>query len=142
MPSLSIKPVLAQAPSLGNGILCVARGKTDKGTKIYFYTSVIDDASIQRKRPVAVTIVESVTDIAEADVVVIDQKRQSITIDAFGAATPPQMQPVGLALTTYQGNNTFKGKSQAGTPLSFSLDNNDRVFKLQHGNVKYTGVCH
>jgi hypothetical protein len=109
LPSLSIKPVLAQAPSLGNGILCVARGKTDKGTKIYFYTSVIDDASIQRKRPVAVTIVESVTDIAEADVVVIDQERQSITIDAFGAATPPQMQPVGLALTTYQGNNTFRG---------------------------------
>jgi hypothetical protein len=139
---LSIKPVLAQAPSLGNGILCVARGKTDKGTKIYFYTSVIDDASIQRKRPVAVTIVESVTDIAEADVVIIDKEHQSITIDAFGAATPPQMQPVGLALTTYQGNNTFKGKSQAGTPLSFSLDNNDRVFKLQHGNVKYTGVCH
>ncbi|MDB9403238.1 MULTISPECIES: hypothetical protein [Microcystis] len=139
---MSIKPVLAQAPSLGNGILCVARGKTDKGTKIYFYTSVIDDASIQRKRPVAVTIVESVTDIAEADVVIIDKEHQSITIDAFGAATPPQMQPVGLALTTYQGNNTFKGKSQAGTPLSFSLDNNDRVFKLQHGNVKYTGVCH
>ncbi|MFN9674223.1 MAG: hypothetical protein ACK552_17295 [Microcystis sp.] len=49
---------------------------------------------------------------------------------------------MGLALTTYQGNNTFKGKSQAGTPLSFSLDNNARVFKLQHGNVNYTGVCH
>ena len=142
MPSLSIKPVLAQAPSLGNAILCVARGETDKGTKIYFYTSVIDNASIQRKRPVAVTIVESVTDIAEGDVVIIDKEHQSITIDAFGAATPPQMQPVGLALTTYQGNNTFKGKSQAGTPLSFSLDNNDRVFKLQHGNVNYTGVCH
>lgn len=62
-----------------------------------------DDASIQRKRPVAVTIVESVTDIAEGEVVVIDKKTQSITIDAFGAATPPQMQPVGLALTTYQG---------------------------------------
>ena len=142
LPSLSIKPVLAEAPSLGNAILCVARGKTDKGTKIYFYTSVIDNASIQRKRPVALTIVESVTDIAEGDVVIIDKEHQSITIDAFGAATPPQMQPVGLALTTYQGNNTFKGKSQAGTPLSFSLDNNDRVFKLQHGNVNYTGVCH
>lgn len=142
LPSLPIKPVLAEAPSLGNGILCVARGKTDKGTKIYFYTSVIDNASIQRKRPVAVTIVESVTDIAEADVVVIDKERQPTTTDTFGAATPPQMQPVGLALTTYQGNNTFKGKSQAGTPLSFSLDNNDRVFKLQHGNVNYTGVCH
>jgi hypothetical protein len=139
---LSIKPVLAEAPSLGNGILCVARGKTDKGTKIYFYTSVIDDASIQRKRPIAVTIVESVTDIAEGDVVVIDKEHQSITIDAFGAATPPEMQPVGVALTTYQGNNTFKGKSQAGTPLSFSLDNNYRVFKLQHGKANYTGVCH
>ena len=98
MPSLSIKPVLAEAPSLGNAILCVARGETDKGTKIYFYTSVIDNASIQRKRPVAVTIVESVTDIAEGDVVIIDKEHQSITIDAFGAATPPQMQPVGLAL--------------------------------------------
>ena len=52
---------------------------------------------------------ESVTDIAEADVVVIDKERQSITIDTFGAVTPPQMQPVGLALTTYQGNNTFRG---------------------------------
>lgn len=40
LPSLPIKPVLAQAPSLGNGILCVARGKTDRGTKIYFYTSM------------------------------------------------------------------------------------------------------
>ncbi|GCL51751.1 hypothetical protein NIES3804_33320 [Microcystis aeruginosa NIES-3804] len=64
LPSLPIKPVLAQAPSLGNGILCVARRKTDRG------------------------------------------------------------------------------KSQAGTPLSFSLDNNYRVFKLQQGNVNYTGVCH
>ena len=41
---------------------------------------------------------ESVTDIAEGDVVIIDKEHQSITIDAFGAATPPQMQPVGLAL--------------------------------------------
>ena len=43
LPSLPISPVLAEAPSLGNGILCVARGKTDKGTKIYFYTSVIEN---------------------------------------------------------------------------------------------------
>ena len=71
------------------------------GNRRSFYggEDVNDDASIQRKRP----IVESVTDIAEGEVVVIDKKTQSITIDAFGAATPPQMQPVGLALTTYQG---------------------------------------
>ncbi|TRT45002.1 MAG: hypothetical protein EWV85_19760 [Microcystis aeruginosa Ma_QC_C_20070703_M131] len=53
LPSLPISPVLAEAPSLGNGILCVARGKTDKGTKIYFYTSVIEKMGL-KPRPLAI----------------------------------------------------------------------------------------
>ncbi|MFM7190023.1 MAG: hypothetical protein ACKN9E_15915 [Microcystaceae cyanobacterium] len=73
---------------------------------------------------------------------VINKETQSVTFGAFGTATPPEMQPVGVALTTYQGNNTFKGKSQAGSPLSFTLDNNYRVIKIQHSNATYPGVCH
>ncbi|MEG3438523.1 hypothetical protein V0288_15435 [Pannus brasiliensis CCIBt3594] len=139
---LSPVPTKAQAPSLGDGMICVARGKTNAGAKIYFYTSEIDDDSIDRKEPVSVTMVQPVTDITEGEVVVLDKEKHSILIDAFGAATPPAMQPVGLALTTYQGNNTFSGKSQAGTPLSFSLSENNRVFTLQHAGSTYTGVCH
>jgi hypothetical protein len=52
------------------------------------------------------------------------------------------MQPVGLAVTTYQGRNTFSGKSQAGTPVSFTLENNLRTITVKHGGDSFTGVCH
>lgn len=143
LPNLFIKSVSAQvAPSLDDGIICVAKGKTDKGNKIYFYTSLIDGASMNQKHPVSVTMVEPASEITEDALVVIDKETQSVLFDAVGSATPPEMQPVGLALTTYQGSNTFKGKSQAGSPLSFTLDNNYRVIKIQHNNATYTGVCH
>jgi hypothetical protein len=55
LPSFFIQPTLAQVPSLGNGIICVARGKTPPGNRIYFYTSAIDYNSIQKKQPVFVS---------------------------------------------------------------------------------------
>lgn len=143
LSNVLVKTVSAQAaPNLGDGILCVAKGKTDQGNKVYFYTSLIDGTSINRQQPVSVTIVEPASEITEDALVVINKATQSVTFDTFGAATPPEMEPVGLALTTYQGNNTFKGKSQAGTPLSFTLDNNYRLIKIQHSNATYMGVCH
>lgn len=142
LPNVIIQSSLAQTPSLGDGIMCAARGKTDKGTKVYFYTSLIDDYSINKKRPVSVSIVEPVGEIVGGEVVVLDKTHQSLLIDDFAAVIPPEMQPVGLGITTYQGNNRFTGKTQAGTPVSFSLENNNRTFKLNHGGESYTGVCH
>lgn len=140
LPNLMIQSSLAQTPSLDDGIMCIARGKTDKGTKVYFYSSVIDDDSINKKHPVSVSIVEPVGEITEGELVVLDN--QSLLVDDFASVTPPEMQPVGLAITYYRGNNSFTGKTQAGTPVSFSLENNYRTFKLNHGGETYTGVCH
>lgn len=140
-PSAFIKTVSAQAPSLGDGIMCVAKGMTQNG-KIYMYTSLIDDAVMSKKQHVSVTIVQPVVNIAEGELVVVDKIHNTITVDDIAAATPPEMQPVGLALTTYKGNNTFSGKTQAGTPVSFMLSNGYRTITIQHGDKKFTGVCH
>jgi hypothetical protein len=51
------------------------------------------------------------------------------------------MQPVALAQTTFHGNNTFSGKTQTGTPVSFTLSQDFRTFTIKHGNETYTGVC-
>ena len=142
MPGFAISPTLAQTPSLGDGIMCAARGKTPQGNRIYLYTSLIDDASIKKKQPVSITMVEPASDIVEGEVVVIDKKSQSVYIDAFAAETAPQMQPVGSAVAIYQGKNTFVGKSKAGKTVSFTLENNNRTFKIKHGDETYTGVCH
>lgn len=142
LPIVSLQPSLSQNPSLGDGIMCAAKGKTDKGTTIYLYTSIIDDASIKQKQPVSVTINEPMSEITEGEVFIIDKKTRTVTIDAFAAATAPQMQPVGLANTTYQGNNTFSGKTKAGTTVSFTLDKNYRVFQGKHGNQTFKGSCH
>ena len=69
LPSLTALPVSAQAPSLGNGIICVARGKTTQGNKIYLYTSVIDYNSIQKKQPVSVTISQSMATVDAEELV-------------------------------------------------------------------------
>jgi hypothetical protein len=142
LPSLFIQPTLAQAPSLGDGILCVAKGKTKKGNKIYLYTSVIDDNSIKKKQPVSVTINERMTTVESDELVVLDSKKNTIAILDSVTGSPPEMQPVGKASTTYQGNNTFSGKTAAGTPVSFTLENNYKVFKVKHGNQTFTGSCH
>lgn len=142
LPSLSIPPVFAQAPSLGNGIVCVARGKTTQGNKIYLYTSVIDFNSIQKKQPVSVTISQSMSTVEAEELVVVDSQANTIAVVDSVTGSPPEMQPVGLAMTTFQGNNTFSGKTAAGTPVSFTLDNNFKVLKIKHGDQSFTGSCH
>lgn len=133
---------LAQAPSLGDGIICVAKGKTAKGTKIYLYTSVIDDNSIKKKQPVSVTINERMITVDADELVVVDSRQNTIAIVDSVTASPAEMQPVGQAATIYQGNNTFTGKTAVGTPVSFTLNNNYKVFKITHGNQSFTGSCH
>ncbi|MFB2876350.1 hypothetical protein [Floridanema aerugineum] len=113
-PSILVRTALA-SPSLGDGIICVAKGETVQGNKIYFYTSVIDNNTMQKKQPVSVTMNESING---------------------------QMQQAGLASTTYQGNDNFKGKSGAGSPISFSLLGSYSVIQIQHGGKTYTGICH
>ena len=142
LPSLLIQPTLAEKPSLGDGIICVAKGKTKQGKKIYLYTSVIDDNSIKKKQPVSVTINQPMVTVEGDELVVIDSKKNTITIVDSITGTPPQMQPVGKASTTYQGKNTFSGKTASGTPVSFSLQNNYQVFKIKHGDQSFAGVCH
>jgi hypothetical protein len=143
LPSLTILPhVLAQAPSLGNGVICVARGKTTQGNKIYLYTSVIDYNSIQKKQPVSVTISQSMVTVDAEELVVVDSQANTLAIVDSVTGSPPEMQPVGLASTTYQGNDTFSGKTKAGTPVSFTLDKNFKVFKIKHGSQSFTGSCH
>jgi hypothetical protein len=120
----------------------MARGRTAQGSIIYAYTSLIDNASVKNKEPVSVTLVSPISEVFDGQVIVVDKKSERIVIDHFEGVTPPQMQPVGSAVTTYTKNNSFEGKTGAGTPLSFSLENNFRTFKLQHGGQAYTGVCH
>lgn len=52
------------------------------------------------------------------------------------------MEPAGLASTTYQGNDTFSGKSQAGSPISFTLLGNYSVVQIKHSGQTFTGICH
>ncbi|MBJ7898498.1 MAG: hypothetical protein GC158_00955 [Cyanobacteria bacterium RI_101] len=142
LSSLTIPPTLAQTPSLGNGIVCVARGKTTQGNRIYLYTSVIDYNSIQKKQPVSVTINESMVTVEAEELVVVDSQANTLTIVDSVTGSPPEMQPVGRASTIYQGNNTFSGKTAPGTPVSFTLNNNFQVFKIKHGAEAFTGSCH
>ena len=142
VPSLAVQPTMAEMASLNDGIMCTARGKTPEGVKIYLYTSLIDNTSIDKKQPVSVTMVEPMTDVVAGELIVIDKKSQTLIIDDFDAATSPEMQPVGSAMTTYQGKDTFSGMSKAGTPVSFTLGNNYSAFTIKHGNETYMGVCH
>jgi len=47
-----------------------------------------------------------------------------------------------MSKTLYQGDYTFTGKTKAGTPVSFTLEKNYRIFKIKHGNQSFTGSCH
>ena len=122
--------------------MCVAKGKTAKGNKIYLYTSVIDDNSMKKKQPVSVTINERMVTVESDELVVLNSKKHTLTIVDSVTGSPPEMQPVGKASTTYQGNNTFSGKTADGTQVSFTLQKNYKVFKIKHGNQSYTGSCH
>jgi hypothetical protein len=141
-PSLFIKPALAEKPSLEDGILCVAKGKTAKEGRIYLYTSEIDNKSLKQKKPVSVTINERMVTVENDELVVLDSKKHTLTIVDSVTGSPAEMQPVGKASTIYQGNNTFSGKTVAGTPVSFTLDNNYKVFKVKHGDQTFIGICH
>jgi hypothetical protein len=141
-PLVGVHPALSELPSINDGIMCVAKGKSEKVGKVYIYTSLIDDSSVKQKQPVTVTINESMTDIVEGEVLVVDKKQQTVTVDAFGAATPPEMQPAVTATAIYQGNYTFSGKTKAGTPISFTLEKNYRLFQVKLGNQTFTGTCH
>jgi hypothetical protein len=142
LPSLLLQPSLAQAPSLDDGILCVARGKTPQGNRIYFYTSVIDDDSVKKKTPVSVTINEPVVTVDADELVVVNSDTDTVTILDSVTATPPEMKPVGEGRVIYQGNNTFTGKTKAGNTLSFTLGSNYKTFTLKHGNQTFKGSCH
>jgi hypothetical protein len=142
LPSLLIKPTLAQAPSLGDGIVCIAKGKTPQGNKIYLYTSVIDDDSIKKKEPVSVTINQPMVTVEGDELVVVDSQANTVAIIDSVTGSPPEMQPVGQASTIYEGNDTFVGKTAAGTPVSFTLENNYKSFKIKHGDQTFMGSCH
>jgi hypothetical protein len=141
LTGLTLQPTLAQTPSLGDGIICVAKGKTAQTSRIYFYTSVIDDNSLKKKQPVSVTINERVITVDEQELVIVDSKKNTLTIIDSETGSPPEMQPVGQASVIYQGNNTFSGKTAAGTPVSFTLDKNYKLFKIKHGNQSFTSTC-
>jgi hypothetical protein len=142
LPGLSIKPILAQAPSLADGILCVAKGKKTQGNRIYLYTSEIDDDSIKKKEPVSVTIDEPVATIDASELAVLNTEDDTLTIVDAVTGEPAEMKPVGKASTVYQGNNTFSGKTQAGTPVSFTLSSNYKTATIRHGNDTFKGSCH
>lgn len=142
LPSFLIKPTLAQAPSLNDGLLCVAKGKTTQGERIYLYTSEIDNDSIKKKQPVSVTINEPMMTVEGTELVVVNSEDNTLTIIDSVTGEPPEMQPVGEADLIYQGNNTFTGKTKAGTPVSFTLGNNYKTFTIKHGNQTFKGSCH
>ena len=117
----SLVPLVAQAetPSLGDGVMCVAKG-TVGGKRIWFQTSVIDDATMKRNgTPVTVLITEA--------------KTTSPTSETFVA---------GRGTTTYVSDNRYSGKTETNTPLSFALSANYSHISLRHGNDLFAGVCH
>ncbi|MEB3174133.1 MAG: hypothetical protein VKN60_02935 [Cyanobacteriota bacterium] len=132
----------APAPSLDDGIICVAKGKVEQGQRLYLYTSVIDDDSVKKKEPVTVTINQLMVTVEMDELVVLDAESETLTVIDSVTGTPPQMQPSGLASTVYQGDNTFAGKTAAGTPVSFTLSKDYRTFQVKHGNDSLKGSCH
>jgi len=110
VPLFAVHPALSELPSINDGIMCVAKGKSEKGGKIYLHTSLIDNSSVKQKQPVTVTINEAMIDVIEGEVMVVNKKQQTVTVDAFGAVMPPEMQPVGVATTTYSTLDNREGQ--------------------------------
>ncbi|CAC5341494.1 MULTISPECIES: hypothetical protein [Planktothrix] len=69
------------------------------------------------------------------------QKKQPVSV-TINESINGEMEPAGLASTTYQGNDTFSGKSQAGSPISFTLLGNYSVVQIKHSGQTFTGICH
>jgi hypothetical protein len=117
----SLVPLVAQAEttSLSDGVMCVAKG-TVSGKRIWFQTSVIDDATMKTNgTPVTVLITEAKT---------------------TGPASETMV--AGKGTTTYLGDNRYSGKTETDTPLSFSLSSNYSHIALRHGDDLFAGVCH
>ncbi|MBV8884174.1 MAG: hypothetical protein JO235_09280 [Chroococcidiopsidaceae cyanobacterium CP_BM_RX_35] len=138
-----LSPSLAATPSLSDGIICIARGKK-AGNNVYFYTSLIDNATLSKKQPVSVTMLEKQVTAGEEDLVILDKKKRTVSVTALDVETvsAPEQEPAALARTTLTGNNTFSGTDQTGTPVTFSLEKNYSAIKLTHAGQTYSGVCH
>jgi hypothetical protein len=132
----------APAPSLDDGIICVAKGKLEQGQRLYLYTSVIDDDSVKKKEPVTVTLNQLMVTVEMEELVVLDPDSGTLTVIDSVTGTPPEMRPAGLATTVYQGDNTFAGKTAAGTPVSFTLSKDYRTFQAKHAGNSLKGTCH
>ncbi len=140
--SSQLPPSLAAPPSLSDGIICIAKGKKG-GNNLYFYTSLIDNASLSQKQPVSVTMLEKQVVVGQDDLVILDQRKRTVSVTAIEAnyQSAPEQEPVALARTTYTGNNAFSGTGQTGSPVTFTLENNDSAIKLTHAGKTFSGVC-
>jgi len=141
--SSQLLPSLAASPSLSDGIICIAKGKKG-GNNLYFYTSVIDNASFNQKQPVSVTMLQKQVMIGQEDLVILDRQKRTVSVTALEAnyQSAPEQEPVALARTTFTGNNTFSGNDRTGSPITFTLNNNDSGIKLTYAGQTFSGVCH
>jgi hypothetical protein len=133
-------PSLAEKPSLGDGIFCIA----GKRSGLLFTTSEINDASISQKQPVSIKILQRQGGIGVGDVVIYDRTKNSVTFADLESAREytPEATPVGAGTVTYTGNNTFTGKTSTGAPLSLTLSKGYGALTLTHQGQTYKGVCH
>ena len=141
--SSQLLPALAVSPSLSDGIICIAKGKNG-GNNLYFYTSVIDNASFNQKQPVSVTMLQKQIVVGQDDLVILDKNKRTVSVTALQVnyQSAPEQEPVALARTTFTGNNTFSGNDRTGSPVTFTLNNNDSKIKLTHGGQSFYGACH
>jgi hypothetical protein len=133
-------PVLAEKPNLNDGIICIA----GKRGGFYYTTGTIDDASINQKQPVSVTVLQRQGAVGVNDVVIYDRTKNTVTIADLESVREytPAATPVGSGQVTFTGNNTFTGKTSTGAPLSFTLSKDYSTLTLTHAGRTYRGVCH
>ncbi|GAA6614635.1 hypothetical protein [Scytonema sp. NUACC26] len=143
MVSISLLPLFAASPSLDDGIICIAKKKEGRG-KVYFYTSLIDGNTFNKKQPVSVTMLETQSEVTTSDLLILDKKKQSVSVTNIESEsiTNPELEPVAIAKTNLTDNNEFKGQTQTGTPVTFKLKNNYSKWQLTHAGQTYSGVCH
>ncbi len=81
--------------------------------------------------------------VGQDDLVILDQKKRTVSVTAIEAdyQSAPEQEPVALTRTIYTGNNVFSGTDQTGLPVTFTLQNNDSAIKLTHAGKTFSGVC-
>jgi hypothetical protein len=110
--------LVAIKPSLSNGVLCVARTTVGKG-RIVFYTSTIDYSTMKKGG-------------------------QKVTVNINQAPSTSfqvETQIVAVATTSYMGNKSYAGKTEAGKPLSFSLTSDLSKITVNYGAITAKGTC-